>query len=61
MGAKILVFPEPGFTLNGSIGFLDFVQWGAYFRIALAGSENPRYSNNPDTIDTFPTSLGFII
>jgi len=36
-------------------------QWGAYFRIALPGSESPRYSNNPATIDTFPAALGFII
>jgi pullulanase len=51
------VFPTPGeFPYEG----IDPV-WGAYFRIALPGSESPRYSNNPATIDTFPASLGFII
>ena len=51
------LFPTPGeFPFEG----ID-PQWGAYFRIALPGSETPRYSNAPDTIDTFPASLGFII
>jgi len=51
------LFPTPGeFPFEG----ID-PQWGAYFRIALPGSENPRYSNNPATIDTFPAALGFII
>ena len=51
------VFPTPGeFPFEG----ID-PQWGAYFRIALPGSESPRYSNSPATIDTFPASLGFII
>ena len=51
------LFPTPGeFPYEG----IDPV-WGAYFRIALPGSESPRYSNSPPTIDTFPTVLGFII
>ena len=51
------LFPTPGeFPFEG----ID-PQWGAYFRIALPGSESPRYSNSPATIDTFPASLGFII
>ena len=51
------MFPTPGeFPFEG----ID-PQWGAYFRIALPGSESPRYSNNPPPIDTFPTALGFII
>ncbi len=51
------VFPTPGeFPYEG----IDPV-WGAYFRIALPGSESPRYSNSPPAIDTFPASLGFII
>ncbi len=37
------LFPTPGeFPFEG----ID-PQWGAYFRIALPGKENPRYSNNP--------------
>ncbi len=35
--------------------------WGAYFRIALPGKENPKYSANPPTLDAFPNRLGFII
>ncbi len=51
------LFPTPGeFPFEG----ID-PQWGAYFRIALPGKENPRYSNNPPAIDTFPAALGFII
>jgi len=50
-------FPTPGeFPFEG----ID-PQWGAYYRIALPGQENPRYSNNPPAIDTFPAALGFII
>jgi pullulanase len=50
-------FPTPGeFPFEG----ID-PQYGAYFRIALPGSESPRYSNSPDPITTFPTVLGFII
>jgi pullulanase len=51
------LFPTPGeFPYEG----ID-PQWGAYFRVALPGSESPRYSNNPAAINTFPASLGFII
>jgi pullulanase len=56
-GDSWTLFPTPGeFPYEG----ID-PQYGAYFRIALPGQESPRYSNNPDSIDTFPEALGFII